>query len=85
MYDPVILTLPEHWASALVNADTTGLDDQDEKALDAFLEDHPHLYCVDVSEESTFCRRHDATAYGVLACQCSLFAFLSTEDEEIYA
>lgn len=82
MYDPVILTLPEHWAPALVNADTTGLDDQDEAALDAFMADHPNLYCVGVDDGPQFCRRHDATPYGVLACQCCLFAFLSTEEDD---
>ena len=39
--------LPEFWLPALVNGDTTGLDEEDERALDAFLADLPAgAYCV---------------------------------------
>ena len=82
MYEPTILTLPEHWACPLLYGDVSGLDDQEEAALDAFLADHPNLFLADVDDESQFCRRHDATHYGVLACQCHLFTFLPTENEE---
>lgn len=43
-----------HWASALINGDTTGLSDEDEVELDSWLTLHPDLYCVDCSEESEF-------------------------------
>ena len=84
MYEPTILTLPEHWACPLLYGDISGLDDQDEAALDSFLADHPNLYCVDVGDESHFCHRHDATRYGVLACSCREYTFLtnSTNQED---
>ena len=64
--------LPEFWLPALVNCDTTGLDEEDERALDAFLADLPaDAYCVGTDDdEASFCTRHDATRYGVLACNC---------------
>lgn len=43
-----------HWACALINGDVTGMSDEDEAELDAWLTLHPDLYCVDCSEESEF-------------------------------
>lgn len=82
MYEPTILTLPEHWACPLLYGDVSGLDDQEEAALDSFLADHPNLFLADVDDAPKFCHRHDATPYGVLACQCYLFTFLPTEEED---
>lgn len=44
-------TAPAHWASALINGDRTGLDDDDEQALDDYLAEHPeHASPVDCGE-----------------------------------
>ena len=71
--------LPEFWLPALVNGDTTGLDEEDERALDAFLADLPaDAYCVGTDDsEASFCTRHDATRYGVLACNCVDVRFMT--------
>jgi hypothetical protein len=75
----VSYTLPEHWASALINGDDTGLDDRETKALDFFVEymveKHGACRCLDVSGESDFKKYHDAREYGVLACTVSEFTF----------
>ena len=69
--------LPSHWASALINEDYSGLEDNDEQCLDEW-----HFYnasgkhCVSVSESSEFTKYHDASSYGVLATDCSVFTFL---------
>lgn len=70
--------LPAHWASALVNDDRTGLDDADERELDAFLRGEGLSSCSVVVEDSEpeFRRYRDAQPYGVLACDCLSFAFL---------
>ena len=50
----VTLQLPAHWASALVNGDFSGLSDVEEKEINDFLSENPHLgpccACSDVSE-----------------------------------
>ena len=69
------LTLPEFWASALINDDCSGFDENDEKNLNDFLADRPELgACLDCSQESHFAKYHDANAY-VLATSCLEFTF----------
>jgi len=73
-------TLPVHWASAMVNGDTSGFDDREQAQYDAFCRDMDKQYlvwhCVDVFDESTnFLRFHDAHTYGVLACDAAPFMF----------
>jgi len=67
-------TLPAFWASALINGDYTGLSDEDEKALTAWLEAEKPGWCVTCSDEEFFTRYHDAS-YFVLACNCLTFTF----------
>ena len=68
--------LPAHWASALINADSSGLKDDDEAALNAWFDaTFPHgAHCIDVSEEPEFTRWHDASQY-VLACDALTYTF----------
>ena len=77
------LELPSFWASALVNGDESGLDDAETKILHAFenqmLKEYAVFYCVDVSEESWFQKLHDATRFGVLACEVLKFSFAVKE------
>ena len=67
--------LPSHWASALINDDWTGLDDEDVDAVLTWLTANQPGYCVDCDEESQFCRHHDASGLGVLAADCLTFTF----------
>jgi hypothetical protein len=76
-----ILTLPAHWASALINGDFSGLDDSEAAALDAWqtaATAEGYGECLGVSEESAFYKYHDARAF-VLACDCSDFTFKVTQ------
>ena len=79
----VTRTLPSHWASALVNDDESGLENEDIEALNAFCESmiaqYGSYHCVDVSEDEQFIRWHDAEWFGVPACMASEFTFDVTE------
>lgn len=75
-------TLPEHWASALLYGDDSGLEIEDARQLqaweDSVTEDgNPTLVCVsvDCDEGGDFRRYHDATSVGVLACNVARFTF----------
>lgn len=72
-------TLPTYWASALINGDESGLEQEDQDALGAFiqhmLQEHGQCHCVDCTEEPEFTRYHDARPYGVLACDCLEYTF----------
>ena len=69
-FEAKTLSVPEHWLSALVNGDESGLDDEDCKQLQAFCKDELSggWNITSYSEESEFSSDHDATSYGVLAC-----------------
>ena len=71
----ISLDLPSFWASALINGDESGLEDEEQEQLDAWTKDNQNLYCIDVSEETFFSKYHDAAEYGVLACDCANFTF----------
>ena len=68
-------TLPTHWASALINGDWSGLNELDEEALTRVMFNEGLPDCVDVLDDSSFRKYHDAQPYGVLACDCSTFIF----------
>lgn len=68
-------TLPTHWATALMYGDTSGLDEHDEEALLLVTAGEDLPDCVDVLDDSSFLKYHDAQPYGVLPCDCSTFIF----------
>jgi hypothetical protein len=76
-----VYTLPSHWAGALINGDDSGLDAEDIAALEAFESDMIRQYgscwCLSVGDDEVgdFRRYHDATHYGVLACDVLDFVF----------
>ena len=78
-----VFVLPSFWASALINGDTSGLDPDDEAALDKFIAYMLHQYgqcwCLDVASEENFLRDHDASRFGVLACDCCEYIFYTTK------
>jgi hypothetical protein len=58
--ETITYELYSHWASALINGDRSGLDDEDEKELDAFLETVPEGYdIIECSGEEYFCHSPD--------------------------
>lgn len=67
--------LPAHWASALINGDTTGLDDADENILDWVMTAEGLPAPIACGEEVSFLKYHDAQPYGVLACDCLEYTF----------
>jgi hypothetical protein len=67
--------LPAHWASALINGDFTGLEEQDEEQLMRVIAGEGLPDPIDCSDEPEFMKYHDAQPYGVLACDCLTFTF----------
>ena len=65
-------TLPAHWSSALINADTSGMTDEEESELDSWLESEKPGYCVSCSEDPFFTWRNDANNLGA---DCLIFTF----------
>jgi hypothetical protein len=72
--DTLTLSLPAHWLPAVVNEDTTGLEDAEAAAFSRWLFDTTinigTPVVSDISEEAHFARYHDAADYGVAACLC---------------
>ncbi len=60
--------LPEYWASALINADYSGLEDSEIQEIEEFETNNRQpgcaFYCVGCSEESYFKWSNDATNLG---------------------
>ena len=75
------LTLPRHWACALINGDETMFDNEEQAQFDAFVEWMISKYgkcwcaCDDIDDDDDFRRYHDATDFGVLACDVATFTF----------
>ncbi len=69
-FEMKLLTVPEHWLSALVNDDRTGLDDKEERQLESFCSEEmgDGWYIASYESEGSFMTYHDARPYGVLAC-----------------
>jgi len=73
-WEAKVLEIPEHWLSAIVNGDESSFDyydnAEDYKAYKAFcageLSDGWNVTTCD--DEGSFMWGHDASAYGVLAC-----------------
>jgi len=84
-------TLPNLWIDPLVNGEYSCLAQSDDpldnsiidevNQLENWQKDHPRWWCVRVYDDSTFCINHDATKYGVLACDCSTFEFHVMDSE----
>lgn len=71
--------LPAHWASALINSDSSGLDDDDTAALDLFenwmVSQYNQCWPLSCDNDPQFERWHDAAQFGVLACVTLTFSF----------
>jgi hypothetical protein len=72
--------LPTHWACYFINADPTGLEDDQIAAADAWWQEtfsSRSASCVDADEEYGFTAFHDAAGY-CLATDCTIYRFLLT-------
>ena len=69
------LTLPAHWASALVNADYTGMSNHEIVEVETWQNSNTHNSPVDVSREPEFVAYHDAV--NVLPAECLEYTFES--------
>jgi hypothetical protein len=65
-----ILTIPEHWISAIANDDPSGLSEEEESSFDAFCSGElaEGWSLSECETECSFVACHDASSYGVLAC-----------------
>ena len=79
----ITLELPDFWANALFNDDTIctgGFEYEDEKAFHDFchwaVETYGTSEPVDMEEEPHFSKYHDATRFGVLACNIHRYTFI---------
>jgi len=78
----ITYTLPAHWACVLINADYTGLTDEEAKQFDDFTYDEfgergfDNVVLADDNEEPNFVTYHDVRPYGVLACDCLNYTFI---------
>jgi hypothetical protein len=70
--------LPEFWASALINGDYSGYEEDEIEAIESFtremIDTWGKCWCVDVDESSFFTAYHDASHY-VKACMAAKFTF----------
>lgn len=75
MMETYTATLPALWASALINGDTSGFSDEEEREFDSFIAANPeYADPVGCSDEPEFTKYHDAPS--VLACDCLVFTYL---------
>jgi len=78
------LHLPDFWASAIINNDESGLENEDIEKLNDFIEywkDDIYIDRADIPSdenaciESHFMKYHDAQRFGVGACDCFEYIF----------
>lgn len=67
-------TLPIYWASYLVNGDASGLQDNEQTVIDAWMESEKPGNCVDVDENYWFSSHNDART--MLAGDVAEYTFL---------
>ena len=73
--------LPDFWATALFYDDTSSFETyEEEKSFQEFcaymLKEHGTSEPVACSEGSSFTKYHDATSFGVLACNTLTYTFI---------
>ncbi len=87
------LHLPDFWASPLINGDYSGLEPEDEKELNDFIEqwkDDLYINTANIPSdencyfESHFMNYHDASNLGVLACDCCEYIFEINPNSSLY-
>ena len=80
------MDLPSHWLTAIFNGDQSGFTDREKEQYNAFIKDMNSQYCnwreLDCDDEVHFMKDHDATKYGVLACDVATVTFWIPEQKE---
>jgi len=78
--ETITLNLPDFWATALFYDDVSGFEYEDEKQFQEFCQWMQKHYGtsepVDMDEEPSFLKYHDATQFGVLACNVHEYTFI---------
>ena len=78
--ETITLELPDFWSTALFHDDTSGFEYEDEKPFQEFCEWAVKNYGtsepVDMDDESSFMRYHDAERFGDLACNVHRYTFI---------
>jgi hypothetical protein len=73
------LTLPTHFASALINGDESGLSERDQDVLELFTQHQVNKFgscwCMDVKDDAAFTACHDLAYLGIMASDCATFVF----------
>ena len=73
------MDLPSYWLSAIFNGDQSGFTDEEQEQYNAFIKDMNSQYSnwneLDYTGEAHFTNYHDATKYGVLACDVETVTF----------
>ena len=72
----LILRLPDYWACPLMYGDYDELTDNEIEQIQKFERENVPFRLASVSDDSNFCKYHDATKYEHLACNCSTFIFI---------
>ena len=76
----ITLNLPDFWATALFYDDVSGFEYEDEMQFQEFcqwaLKNYGTSEPVDMDEETSFSKYHDATKFGVLACNVHKYTFI---------
>ena len=71
--------LPSHWASALINDDWTGYDEDEIDTIQELLQGSglTAYFCCDVADDESFqqCPSYWSPSYGLLAGNYSTFTF----------
>jgi hypothetical protein len=73
----IMLDAPSAWASYLINGDASGLEDDEQRACDAWLKSEKLGAPVDCFDAG-FCHSHDASGFA-LAGDCQTYVFFRTE------
>ena len=80
----ITLELPNFWATALFYDDTSSFEYADEKSFQDFClwmgKHHGTSTPVDMEEEPHFKKFHDATQFGVLACDVHKYTFRNLKE-----
>lgn len=78
--ETITLNLPDFWATALFYDDVSGFEYEDEKPFQDFClwmqKHYGTSEPVDMDEEPSFSKYHDATQFGVLACNVHKYTFI---------
>jgi hypothetical protein len=77
MFEVITLSVPQHWIAPIVYGDTDGLEPDEARAFEHWLQDTREdlghgkpIMIGSIKDEPYFARYHDAAEYGVLACMC---------------